>query len=135
MANSLNPERRYLVDSDEEPMMGHSNSARPMTVNAATSSSTLGQDRLYKTIAPGSNLNPTACVYTPSDTSKDELKAITRQLNDLVTLVVDIKAKQNVLNNMMVDLKSDIEVMKRSAARFQTPGPKSTLKTTRTGFV
>lgn len=137
----------FIESSDEEGKIGGQpreklrgkRAPTPMTVNAATSSSNLGQTTNSRVIEVSQNTDPVShedkendFAYNPNQSDQKEIMKdnmlMVQLLKDINMMMHTMIGKQNSLAAQLSDLKTDLEVIKKSSARFQTMAPISTLK-------
>lgn len=136
--NSDDEEEHQSIPIKTTPMV----IAEPMMVNSSTSTGAVTILRPVK-VASASNKvttapNPEAKPFQPRTPLPREagmdVRTISKQYSDIMTSVNTIISKQNTIHNMMIELKAEFDVLRRSSARFQTPHAVSEMKAVRRTF-
>lgn len=138
-----------FLDSDNEdeknktlPVPSPGSSYEPMMINSATSTGALSPYAPAKYVGistkGSSTPNPEAKVFKPRSAARSEeisdSSRVSKQYADIMTVLNTMLSKQNTISNMIIELKAEFEVLKKSSARFQTPAPISGVKTVRKAF-
>lgn len=140
---------RAFMDSDNEEDITKLNkssppgpSYEPMMVNSATSTGAISSfvpTKYAGMSTKGPSLpNPEAKAFTPKHAVRQdeisESSRISKQYADIMAVLNTLLSKQNTISNMIIELRAEFEVLKKSSARFQTPAPVSGVRTVRKAF-
>lgn len=120
----------HFVNSDDESdaiITRGGTKVVPITINAGTSTSRLSPSNVK------SSVDPAPQVSSPSLSIERDVYSILRKVDDLTRQMATLTAKQQSMHTLLLELRSEFEVIRSSSARFQSTTTTTGLRSSRRG--